>query len=127
MIFDLALAAILVWIGHHRKIRPWGLFALYVAGYSAYRIFEETIRIDSSEHFLHLRLNFYVATILMLIGIAWFIRSQRAPAVTAEPPSPDQGSPGEAGAGEASPGEASPGEASTGGATRGASSGHERG
>ena len=56
-------------------------------GYSAYRIFEETIRIDSSEHFLGLRLNFYVATILMLIGIAWFIRAQRAPAVTAEPAS----------------------------------------
>jgi prolipoprotein diacylglyceryl transferase len=58
MIFDLAWAAALVWIGHHRRIRPWGLFALYVAGYSAYRIFEETIRIDSSEHFLGLRLNF---------------------------------------------------------------------
>jgi prolipoprotein diacylglyceryl transferase len=77
IIFDLAWAAVLVWLGHHRKIRPWGLFALYVAGYSAYRIFEETIRIDSSEHFLGLRLNFYVATIMTLIGIAWFIRCQR--------------------------------------------------
>jgi prolipoprotein diacylglyceryl transferase len=76
LIFDLAWAAALVWIGHHRRIRPWGLFALYVAGYSAYRIFEETIRIDSSEHFLGLRLNFYVAAIVTLIGIAWFIRAQ---------------------------------------------------
>src|SRR5258708_34861762 len=90
LIFDLALAAALVWLGHHRRIRPWGLFALYVAGYSAYRIFEESIRIDSSEHFLGLRLNFYVATVLMLTGIAWFIRPQRAPAAAAvragEPP-----------------------------------------
>jgi prolipoprotein diacylglyceryl transferase len=77
MIWDLALAAILVWAGHHRQIRPWGLFALYVAGYSGYRIFEEMIRIDSSEHFLGLRLNFFVATIMTLIGIAWFIRCQR--------------------------------------------------
>jgi len=77
LIFDLALAAALVWLGHHRQIRPWGLFALYVAGYSAYRIFEETIRIDSSEHFLGLRLNFYVATILTLVGIGWFIWAQR--------------------------------------------------
>jgi prolipoprotein diacylglyceryl transferase len=77
LIWDLALAAILIWVGHHRQIRPWGLFALYVAGYSGYRIFEETIRIDSSEHFLGLRLNFYVATIMTLIGIAWFIRAQR--------------------------------------------------
>jgi prolipoprotein diacylglyceryl transferase len=81
LIFDLALAAFLVWLGHHRQIRPWGLFALYVAGYSGYRIFEETIRIDSSQHLLGLRLNFYVATILALIGLAWFARSQRGPAV----------------------------------------------
>jgi len=79
LIFDLALAAALVWLGHHRRIRPWGLFALYVTGYSAYRIFEESIRIDSSEHFLGLRLNFYVATVLTLISIAWFVRSQRRP------------------------------------------------
>jgi phosphatidylglycerol---prolipoprotein diacylglyceryl transferase len=57
LIFDLALAAALVWLGHHRRIRPQGLFALYVAGYSGYRIFEETIRIDSSAYVLGLRLN----------------------------------------------------------------------
>ena len=77
LIFDLALAAALVWLGHHRNIRPPGLFALYVLGYSAFRIFEETLRIDSSEHFLGLRLNFYIATILAIIGLVWFIRSQR--------------------------------------------------
>jgi len=90
LIFDLGWAAALIWIGHHRRIRPWGLFALYVAGYSAYRIFEETIRIDSSEHFLGLRLNFFVATLLTLVGIGWFIWAQRraeaaAPAAAAGP------------------------------------------
>src|ERR1700739_2332204 len=48
LIFDLIFAAALVWLGHHTSIRPPGLFALYVVGYSGYRIFEETIRIDSS-------------------------------------------------------------------------------
>ena len=72
LIFDLALAAALVWLGHHRRIRPPGLFALYVTGYSAFRIFEETLRIDSSEHFLGLRLNFYVAGLLTVGGLAWF-------------------------------------------------------
>src|SRR5579875_2713067 len=56
LIFDLLLAAALVWLGHHRRNRPPGLFALYVAGYSAYRIFEETIRIDSSKYILGMRL-----------------------------------------------------------------------
>ena len=77
LIFDLALAAALVWLGHHRPIRPPGLFALYVAGYAAFRIFEESLRIDSSEHFLGLRLNFYIASALTLAGIAWFVRIQR--------------------------------------------------
>jgi prolipoprotein diacylglyceryl transferase len=81
LIFDLALAAVLVWVGHHRQIRPWGLFALYVTGYSAFRIFEESVRIDSSEHFLGLRLNFFVACVLTAVGLVWFVISQRrAPA-----------------------------------------------
>jgi prolipoprotein diacylglyceryl transferase len=77
LIFDLALAAALVWLGHHRRIQPQGLFALYVAGYSAYRIFEETIRVDSSAHFLGLRLNFFVAIVLTVAGLVWFVIAQR--------------------------------------------------
>jgi prolipoprotein diacylglyceryl transferase len=77
LIFDLALAAALVWLGHHRRIRPWGLFALYVAGYSAFRIFEESVRIDSSAHFFGLRLNFFIATAGTLAGLTWFVLVQR--------------------------------------------------
>jgi prolipoprotein diacylglyceryl transferase len=83
LIFDLAWAAVLVWLGHHRKIRPQGLFALYVTGYCGYRIFEETIRIDSSAYFLGLRLNFFIAIAMTLVGLAWFIAVQRH---HAEPP-----------------------------------------
>jgi prolipoprotein diacylglyceryl transferase len=79
LIWDLALAAALVWLGHHRRIRPPGLFALYIAGYSAFRIFEESVRIDSSEHFLGLRLNFFVAAVGTLAGLAWFVINQRRP------------------------------------------------
>jgi prolipoprotein diacylglyceryl transferase len=86
MIFDLALAAALVWLGHHRKIQPQGLFALYVAGYSAYRIFEETIRVDSSAHFLGLRLNFFVAIVLTAAGLVWFVIAQRRGGAQHGPP-----------------------------------------
>jgi prolipoprotein diacylglyceryl transferase len=84
LIFDLALAAFLVWLGHHRNIRPPGLFALYVAGYSGYRIFEETIRIDSSAYFLGLRLNFFVALVATVAGLIWFLLSQRRRDVVAK-------------------------------------------
>ncbi|HEX4254374.1 MAG TPA: prolipoprotein diacylglyceryl transferase [Streptosporangiaceae bacterium] len=77
LIWDFALAAFLVWLGHHRKIFAPGLFALYVAGYSAFRIFEESLRVDPSQHFLGLRLNMYVAIGLTLAGLAWFVIIQR--------------------------------------------------
>jgi prolipoprotein diacylglyceryl transferase len=79
IVWNLALAALLVWLGHHRRIRPPGLFALYVAGYSLGRIGEELLRVDPAHHIFGLRLNFYVATVLFLVGVAWFVHIQRGP------------------------------------------------
>jgi prolipoprotein diacylglyceryl transferase len=83
IIWNLSLAAFLVWLGHHRRIRPPGLFALYVAGYSMFRIFEETVRVDPAHHFLGLRLNLFVAVTLTIVGLVWFFRTQRRPAAVA--------------------------------------------
>jgi prolipoprotein diacylglyceryl transferase len=77
IIWNLALAAVLIWLDNRRRIRPPGLFALYVAGYSAFRIFEETLRIDYSVHILGMRLNFWIALIGTLAGLLWFLRIQR--------------------------------------------------
>ena len=79
LIWDIALAVFLIWLGRRFMIRPWGLFALYVAGYSAFRIFEESVRIDSSEYFLGLRLNFFVAVFGTVAGLIWFVVAQRRP------------------------------------------------
>jgi len=79
LIWDLLLAAVLVWLGRRGKdrIAPGGLFALYVAGYSAFRIFEESLRVDYSQHFLGLRLNFYIASVMTLAALIWFVLLQR--------------------------------------------------
>ncbi len=77
LVFDLSLAAALVWLGRRGRVRAPGLFALYVAGYSAFRMFEESLRVDPSQHFLGLRLNFYVAGALCVGGLIWFVASQR--------------------------------------------------
>jgi prolipoprotein diacylglyceryl transferase len=96
LIWDVGLALALIWLGHHRRIKPPGLFALYVAGYSAFRIFEESLRVDSSKYFLGLRLNMYVAIVLTLAGLAWFVRTQtRSPKPAAGPAQTDPA--GEAG------------------------------
>jgi prolipoprotein diacylglyceryl transferase len=77
ILWNLGLAALLVWLGHHRRIRPPGLFALYVAGYGLARIGEELLRVDPSKHVLGMRLNFWVACVVCLAGAAWFARTQR--------------------------------------------------
>jgi prolipoprotein diacylglyceryl transferase len=87
IIWNLALAALLVWLDNRKKVRPPGLFALYVAGYSAFRIFEETLRIDYSVHILGLRLNFWVALIGTIAGLLAFVKIQHGSGSGA-PPAP---------------------------------------
>ncbi len=76
IIWNLLLAATLVWLDNRRKVRPPGLFPLYVAGYSAFRIYEETLRIDYSQYIFGMRLNFWVALIGTIGGLIWFARIQ---------------------------------------------------
>jgi prolipoprotein diacylglyceryl transferase len=79
MIFNFALAGFLIWLGRTGKIKAPGLFALYVTGYSGFRIWEETLRIDPSHYLFGLRLNLYVAAVFTLIGLVWFAAIQRRP------------------------------------------------
>ncbi|HEX2393465.1 MAG TPA: prolipoprotein diacylglyceryl transferase [Solirubrobacterales bacterium] len=90
-VWDLSLAAFLVWLDNHRQIRPPGLFALFVTGYSGFRIFEELLRVDPSHHILSLRLNFFVACLVTIAGALWFAWTQerwgrRPPASAPGPP-----------------------------------------
>ena len=72
ILWNLLLAAALVWLDNRRRVKAPGLFPLYVAGYSAFRIFEETLRIDYSQYILGMRLNFWVALIGTVGGLLWF-------------------------------------------------------
>jgi prolipoprotein diacylglyceryl transferase len=76
LLWNLVLAALLVRLGRRRGVRPGGLFALYVAGYSLGRIGEELLRVDPAHHILGMRLNFWVASVLFAAGLAWFARIQ---------------------------------------------------
>ena len=77
LVWNLLLAGLLVWLGRCRSIRAPSLFALYVAGYSFARIGEELLRVDPAQHLLGLRLNLYVASIICVAGLTWFLRIQR--------------------------------------------------
>jgi prolipoprotein diacylglyceryl transferase len=77
IIWNLSLAGFLIWLGQRRRIKPPGLMALYVAGYSAFRLFEENLRIDYSVHVLGMRLNFWIALLVCLAGLGWFAWVQK--------------------------------------------------
>jgi prolipoprotein diacylglyceryl transferase len=79
LVWNLALAAALIWLGRHRRITPPGLFALYVAGYCGFRIVAELLRVDPAAHVLGLRWNLLLATAGTAIGLAWYAATQRRP------------------------------------------------
>jgi prolipoprotein diacylglyceryl transferase len=80
-ITDLAGAGLLILVGRRFRIRPPGLFALYVAYYTFWRMFEELLRVDPSHHFLGERINFWVALVVFLAAVASFLWLQfRRPA-----------------------------------------------
>ncbi len=88
IVWNLALAVALIELGRRCRIRPPGIFALYIAGYSGFRIVEELLRVDPSHHVLGLRLNFFIAVVVCLAGTAWFVRTQRSPSRPRPPHGP---------------------------------------
>ncbi len=86
-VYDLVGVGLLLLVERLFRIRPPGLFALYVAFYSFGRLFEEQLRIDPSHELFHERLNFWVALVLLIASVAFFIwwqfiRKHRDPART---------------------------------------------
>ncbi|WP_217914413.1 prolipoprotein diacylglyceryl transferase [Miltoncostaea marina] len=88
MLWNFGGAALIIWAGHRFRIRPPGVFCLYVAVYSLGRIFWEQLRVDPSRELLGQRLNFYVALALLLGAIAVFVwdRRRRGPEEERRPP-----------------------------------------
>ena len=71
--WDLLAVLALLWIGRRWRIKPPGLFALYVAFYTAFRTYEETLRIDPSNHFLGQRVNFWVSLLCFIGSVSFFV------------------------------------------------------
>jgi prolipoprotein diacylglyceryl transferase len=55
------------------RFRPPALFALYVAWYTAFRTYEETLRVDQAHEYFGLRLNFYVSVVLFALSLVFFV------------------------------------------------------
>jgi prolipoprotein diacylglyceryl transferase len=72
-IWDLLGVLFLLWVDRRWRIRPPGLFALYVFVYCLFRTYEETLRVDPSDHFLGQRVNFWVSIVCGLGALGFFV------------------------------------------------------
>jgi prolipoprotein diacylglyceryl transferase len=72
-----AAAGLLLLIERRFRIRPGGLFALYVLVYSVGRLWIETLRVDPSHELGGVRLNVYVAALAIILSAAFFVWWQR--------------------------------------------------
>ena len=76
-LWDAAGAAIGIWLVLSRKLKPGGVFFLYVMWYSLARFsWEEQLRVDPSHEVFGMRLNFWIALGFFLVGAAGFVWSQ---------------------------------------------------
>jgi prolipoprotein diacylglyceryl transferase len=79
LIWDVLGVLLLLWVARRWRIRPPGLFALYVAYYCFGRFFEELLRVDPAHHFAGLRLNAWVSIVCFAVAVPVFVWLQRRP------------------------------------------------
>ena len=72
-IWDLIGVGVLLWVDRRFTIKRPALFALYVVWYTTFRMFEEVLRIDPSNYFLHMRVNFWVALVFWILSLGFFV------------------------------------------------------
>ena len=69
-LWNLALAAVLVWIARRWDPKPGQLFTGYVAGYAAGRFWVEALRIDPASEILGFRVNLWVSGLTFVVALA---------------------------------------------------------
>jgi prolipoprotein diacylglyceryl transferase len=76
-LWNLLGVGVLLLVERRFRIRPPGLFALYVAIYCLGRFWIEMLRVDPAHEFLGQRINVWVAGVGFLLAVAAFVWIQR--------------------------------------------------
>jgi prolipoprotein diacylglyceryl transferase len=72
-LWDVAIALGLILLDRRLRLGRGNVFALYVMGYTAGRVWIEMLRTDHANHILGLRLNVWTCIIVFAGGLAWFL------------------------------------------------------
>ncbi len=71
LLWNLAAAAVLIWLDRKYRLGHGKVFALYVVLYTAGRFWIEALRIDTVNEIAGFRLNNYTSLIVFVAGLAW--------------------------------------------------------
>jgi len=92
LLWNLAIAAILVWADRKFRLGRGQVFWLYVAGYTLGRGWIEMLRIDTANKFLGLRINVFTSILLFVLSVTVLIIRRK---VSREDPASLLGTPAE--------------------------------
>jgi prolipoprotein diacylglyceryl transferase len=79
LLWDLGVAALVVWADRRYRLGHGRAFALYVAAYCVGRFWIEMLRIDTAERFLGLRLNVFTSVIVFVGAVAYLVWQRGRP------------------------------------------------
>jgi prolipoprotein diacylglyceryl transferase len=103
MLWNLLVAALLLWADRRYRLARGQVLALYAMGYTAGRFVVEGLRSDTANHILGMRVNSWVSILVFLAAVAFFLAQRGKPrsVAVAEQPRPDDGAAAAATAGGA--------------------------
>ncbi len=76
-LWNFALVLVLLRVDRTKRLKPWGLFAGYLAGYSTGRLWIESVRIDHANQILGLRVNLWVFSAVLILSMFVVFKSLR--------------------------------------------------
>jgi prolipoprotein diacylglyceryl transferase len=79
LIWNLLIAAALLYVDRRYRLGRGNVFALYVMGYTFGRFWIESLRSDHANHILGMRVNNWVSILVFLAALAWFVRHRNTP------------------------------------------------
>jgi prolipoprotein diacylglyceryl transferase len=96
LLWNLAVAAVVVWADRRFRLGHGRAFAVYVAGYTLGRFFIEMMRTDEATRvFGDIRINVVVSAVVFLAAVAYIVLVRKPREVLdgddSSPPSPDAG------------------------------------
>jgi len=77
LIWNLLIAALLVWADRRFTLGHGRVFGLYVAGYTLGRFWIELMRTDDATHVLGLRVNVWTSIIVFVAAVVYFVLARK--------------------------------------------------